>query len=103
MDPYEALGLDHSADPAALRRALRVRMRQLHPDLGASGDTADELRAVLEAYARLGGRPAQARADARWPAPHSNLRFYRRQRLGPALWAAFLRTLRRYSRPARVT
>ncbi|MDA8358296.1 MAG: J domain-containing protein [Actinomycetota bacterium] len=102
MDPYEALGLERSADPAEIRRAFRARVCQLHPDLGAPGDTADDLRVVLEAYARLHGCPPETTVSAKRPAAPANLCFYRRQRLIPAVWTALGRALRRYHRPARV-
>lgn len=56
--PYEVLGVGASAGDDELRRAYRRRLRETHPD---TGGTAEEFRAVQDAWQRI-GTPA-ARAD----------------------------------------
>ncbi|MFC4243058.1 DnaJ domain-containing protein [Gryllotalpicola reticulitermitis] len=60
--PYDVLGVDATADVEELKRAYRRRLRETHPDTGGS---ADEFRAVQEAWERVGTPEARAVFDRR--------------------------------------
>ena len=55
--PYEVLGVDPRASDDELKRAYRKRLRETHPDTGGS---AEEFRAVQEAWERIGTPEARA-------------------------------------------
>lgn len=66
MDRREALGvlgLDDSADPAAVRAAFRARIAVAHPDVAGADATAVAAR-LTQAYAVLQRVPADAPGDA---------------------------------------
>ena len=53
-DFYEVLGLDKSADDAAIKKAYRSLAKKYHPDLNPGDKTAEEkFKEVNEAYAIL--------------------------------------------------
>jgi len=58
--PYEVLGVDPRADVEELKRAYRRRLRETHPDTGGS---AEEFRAVQDAWERVGTAEARAAFD----------------------------------------
>lgn len=58
--PYEVLGVDAGAGLDELKRAYRRRLRETHPDTGGS---ADEFRAVQDAWERIGTPEARAAFD----------------------------------------
>jgi hypothetical protein len=58
--PYEVLGVDPQVDVEELKRAYRRRLRETHPDTGGS---ADEFRAVQNAWERVGTPEARAAFD----------------------------------------
>lgn len=64
-DPYDVLGLERGADPAAIRRAFRALAKRLHPDLNP-GDLAAQqaFQDLTQAYALLIDPLARARWDA---------------------------------------
>lgn len=67
-DPYEVLGVQHSASDAELRTAYRRLVQRHHPDHNAgSAESARRFTAVQEAYAQIQKLRAPA-ADARRPA-----------------------------------
>jgi hypothetical protein len=51
---YEVLGAAETADHAELRRAFRLRARELHPDLHPDVDTTERMRAIIAAWRVLG-------------------------------------------------
>lgn len=55
--PYEVLGVDAAASDEELKRAYRRRLRETHPDTGGS---AEEFRAVQQAWQRVGTPEARA-------------------------------------------
>jgi len=55
--PYEVLGVDAGASDEELKRAYRRRLRETHPDTGGS---AEEFRAVQQAWERVGTPEARA-------------------------------------------
>jgi molecular chaperone DnaJ len=58
---YAILGIEESADPAAIKRAYRRMAFQFHPDAGAHPDSS-RFREINEAYEALLD-PARRRAD----------------------------------------
>ncbi len=53
-DYYEVLGIDRSADEAALKKAYRSLAMQYHPDRNpGNGEAAEKMKEVNEAYAVL--------------------------------------------------
>ncbi|GFG86141.1 hypothetical protein MALGJ_28170 [Mycolicibacter algericus] len=57
-DPYDVLGVPHSATQAQISHAFRTKVRTLHPDTGYAGssppdDAAARLRRLLCAYDAL--------------------------------------------------
>ena len=54
-DYYEVLGVDRSADEAAIKRAYRKLAKKYHPDTNAGNAQAEEkFKEVTEAYDVLG-------------------------------------------------
>lgn len=79
-DPYDVLGVPHSATPAQISHAFRIKVRSLHPDSGYAGssppdDAAARLRQLLCAYdaLRRGGHQSAAAGPVTIPVS------YRRQ------------------------
>jgi len=58
-EAYEALDLDPGADEAAVRRAYRKKVKQVHPD--ADGGNRERFKRVNEAYERLADEPGTAK------------------------------------------
>ena len=52
-DYYEVLGVARGADPVALKRAFRAKVRRYHPDVSSEPDAEDRFRELAEAYAVL--------------------------------------------------
>jgi molecular chaperone DnaJ len=49
-DYYELLGVERGADAASIKKAFRVRARELHPDVNPDPGAEAEFRRVAEAY-----------------------------------------------------
>ncbi len=63
-DFYEVLGLDKSADDAAIKKAYRSLAKKYHPDLNPGNKTAEEkFKEVNEAYAILSDPEQKAKYD----------------------------------------
>ena len=63
-DFYEVLGLDKSADDAAIKKAYRSLAKKYHPDLNPGDKTAEEkFKEVNEAYAILSDPEQKAKYD----------------------------------------
>ncbi|WP_022881738.1 J domain-containing protein [Gryllotalpicola ginsengisoli] len=62
--PYAVLGVDAGASDDELKRAYRRRLRETHPDTGGS---AEEFRAVQEAWERIRTPEARAAFDRGGP------------------------------------
>ncbi len=63
-DYYEVLGLDKSADDAAIKKAYRSLAKKYHPDLNPGDKTAEEnFKEVNEAYAILSDPEQKAKYD----------------------------------------
>ena len=53
-DYYEVLGIDKSADDAAIKKAYRVLAKKYHPDVNPGDETAEKkFKEASEAYAVL--------------------------------------------------
>lgn len=63
-DPYATLGIDRSADEAAIKRAYRKLAKELHPDRNADNPKAAErFKAVTAAYDLLSDKAKRAAYD----------------------------------------
>ena len=63
-DYYEVLGLDKSADEAAIKKAYRRLAKQYHPDMNPDSKEAEEkFKEVNEAYSVLSDSEKRARYD----------------------------------------
>jgi curved DNA-binding protein CbpA len=49
-DCYKILGIRPNATAAEIRRAYRIKAKQLHPDTSRSAETTEEFRALVKAY-----------------------------------------------------
>jgi curved DNA-binding protein CbpA len=68
-DYYSILGVDRSADDAALRLAYRNLMRRYHPDVNRAEDAAGQAKSINEAYACLRDPQERAAYDRQRAAP----------------------------------
>ncbi|GAB5471447.1 MAG: hypothetical protein Kilf2KO_44770 [Rhodospirillales bacterium] len=67
-DPYSVLGLDPTANQAAIKRAFRLRAKILHPDANPGDPVAEAaFRALTEAYATLSDPLLKSVVDAHLP------------------------------------
>lgn len=63
-DLYVVLGIDHSADPRAIKRAYRELTRRFHPDVNGGRAWSEELyREIVDAYTILGDDRTRALYD----------------------------------------
>ncbi len=63
-DPYQVLGVDRTADAAALRRAYRKLAKTLHPDVNPGDKAAEErFKQVAAAYDLLSDAEKRGRYD----------------------------------------
>ncbi|WP_194744992.1 DnaJ C-terminal domain-containing protein [Thermaurantiacus tibetensis] len=63
-DPYATLGVDRTADEAAIKRAYRKLAKELHPDRNADNPRAAErFKAVTAAYELLSDKEKRAAYD----------------------------------------
>lgn len=96
MDPFAVLGLDETADDAAVRAAYLRALRISPPDRDPEG-----FRRIRAAYEAL--RDAESRLDLRLfgPTPLDNLDALleafpaERRHVGPSLWLNVIREARR--------
>ncbi len=63
-DPYRVLGVDRSADDAAIKAAYRKLAKQYHPDLNRSEEAEKRFKAVNAAFGLLGDPDKKRRFDA---------------------------------------
>lgn len=63
-DYYETLGVDRSADAAAIKKAYRKLARKYHPDVSKEADAKQRMPQVNEAYAVLSDPEKRAAYDA---------------------------------------
>lgn len=50
MNYYDILGVDRNADESRIRRAYRIRAKQLHPDVNRTSRAKKDFQLVNEAY-----------------------------------------------------
>ena len=63
-DPYETLGVEHSASPDAIQKAYRRLAKKLHPDLNPGNKESEErFKEVSAAYDLLSDADKRARYD----------------------------------------
>ncbi len=62
-DYYDILGVNRSADAAAIRKAFRKLARKYHPDVNASDDATQRFQEVQEAYDVLSDPDKRKRYD----------------------------------------
>ncbi|WP_333590711.1 J domain-containing protein [Brevundimonas sp.] len=92
-DPYRVLGVEPTADFAAIQAAYRRLMREHHPDRAGAGADADRAQAINAAFTLLKDPARRARLDAerRVHAPIRPSRAYEPpvfvRRRGPSLQA----------------
>lgn len=80
-DPFDALGLGHDADEAAIVEARRRLAKQAHPDAGGSVEAMQRVNLAAQTaleWARTGRSPSTAGSSSSRPAPR------RRQAPDPA-------------------
>ena len=53
-DYYKTLGVDKTADAAAIKKAYRKLVRQYHPDVSKHKDADSKTKELNEAYGVLG-------------------------------------------------
>lgn len=66
---YTILGVDSSADDAAIRLAYRKLMRRYHPDINRAEEAAAQAQSINEAYACLRDPDERAAYDRQRAAP----------------------------------
>jgi curved DNA-binding protein CbpA len=66
---YTILGVEKSADDAAIRLAYRNLMRRYHPDVNRDEDAAGQAKSINEAYACLRDPQERAAYDRQRAAP----------------------------------
>ncbi|UUR07095.1 J domain-containing protein [Sphingomonas glaciei] len=71
---YTVLGVDSSADDAAIRLAYRKLMRRYHPDVNRAEEAAAQAQSINEAYACLKDPDERAAYDRQREAPRSRPR-----------------------------
>lgn len=69
---YTILGVESSADDAAIRLAYRKLMRRYHPDVNRAEEAAQQAQSINEAYACLRDPQERAAYDRRREAPKSS-------------------------------
>lgn len=63
-DPYETLGVEHSASPDAIQKAYRRLAKKLHPDLNPGNKVSEEsFKEISVAYGLLSDADKRARYD----------------------------------------
>ena len=70
-DYYAILGVDSSADEAAIRLAYRKLMRRYHPDVNRAEEAAEQAQSINEAYACLKDPDERAAYDRQRAAPRA--------------------------------
>lgn len=68
---YTILGVESSADDAAIRLAYRTLMRRYHPDVNRDEEAAEQAQSINEAYACLKDPQERAAYDRQREAPRS--------------------------------
>nr|WP_314446099.1 J domain-containing protein [uncultured Sphingomonas sp.] len=68
-DYYAILGVESSADDAAIRLAYRTLMRRYHPDVNRTDEAAGQAQSINEAYACLRDPQERAAYDRQRAAP----------------------------------
>lgn len=71
---YTILGVESSADDAAIRVAYRKLMRLYHPDVNRAEEAAAQAQSINEAYACLRDPDERAAYDRQRAAPRSSAR-----------------------------
>ena len=67
MTPYDILGVTHNASPGDIRRAYRLKAKQLHPDRAGDTPDAHERFVVLRAAYEILGDPQKRQEYDRNP------------------------------------
>jgi molecular chaperone DnaJ len=62
-DYYDVLGIDKSADDAAIKRAYRQKAKQYHPDVSTEDNAEAKFKEVQEAYEVLSDSQKRAQYD----------------------------------------
>lgn len=68
-DYYAILGVESSADAAAIRLAYRKLMRRYHPDVNRAEEAAEQAQSINQAYACLRDPQERASYDRQRAAP----------------------------------
>ncbi len=64
-DYYQVLGVAPSSSAAEVKRAFRRRAKEVHPDLSAAVDGAEEMKLLIRAYEVLSDPESRAEYDKR--------------------------------------